>query len=107
MRQGSGLAASPPVRRILVVGRKRIYSSFFICADGQADRTEHSGSAIFLIKIQQFLFAYPTATAVSTFTFRRKSAASSGITELMNIPEPSSNPAVRVSRGITLMYQWK
>ena len=48
-----------------------------------------------------------TPTAVSTFTFRRNSAASSGITVLMNMPEPSSNPAVRVSRGITLMYQWK
>src|SRR5262252_3955224 len=48
-----------------------------------------------------------TPTAVSTCTFLRNSAASSGITVLMNIPEPRSNPAVRVSRGITLIYQWK
>ena len=25
----------------------------------------------------------------------------------MNMPEPSSNPATRVRRGITLKYQWK
>ena len=41
----------------------------------------------------------------STATFRKYSAAASGKTELMNIPDPSSNPATRVSRGITLTYQ--
>ena len=42
---------------------------------------------------------------LSTSTLRRNSAAASGSTVLMNIPEPSSNPATRVSRGITLRYQ--
>jgi hypothetical protein len=41
----------------------------------------------------------------STATFRKYSAAASGKTELMNIPDPNSNPATRVRRGITLTYQ--
>jgi len=51
---------------------------------------------------------YPYNPAPATFsnvTFRKNSAAASGSTELMNIPDPSSNPAVRVNRGITLTYQ--
>src|SRR5215467_4161205 len=47
------------------------------------------------------------AIAFSTTTFRRNSAAASGNTELRNMPDPNSNPATRVSRGITLTYQWK
>src|SRR5262249_42205284 len=50
---------------------------------------------------------YPTPTAVSTCTLRRNSAAASCRTVLMNIPDPSSKPATRVKRGITLRYQWK
>src|SRR6266700_5049079 len=49
----------------------------------------------------------PTPATFSTDTFRKNSAAASGSTVLMNIPEPNSNPATRVSRGITLTYQWK
>jgi hypothetical protein len=37
---------------------------------------------------------------------RRKLAFSSGRETLMNMPEPISKPASRVSRGMTLTYQW-
>src|ERR1035437_6041377 len=47
----------------------------------------------------------PAAAILFTATFRRNSAASSGRTVLMNIPEPNSKLATRVSRGITLTYQ--
>lgn len=47
-----------------------------------------------------------SAASSSTFTFRKNSAAASGSTVLMNIPEPNSNPATRVSRGMMLTYQW-
>ena len=47
----------------------------------------------------------PTPAAFSTDTFRKNSAAASGRTVLINIPDPNSNPATRVSRGITLTYQ--
>ena len=47
----------------------------------------------------------PAPATFSTATFRKYSAAASGRTVLMNIPDPSSNPATRVSRGITLTYQ--
>jgi hypothetical protein len=47
----------------------------------------------------------PTPATFSTTTFRKNSAASSGRTVLMNIPDPNSNPATRVNRGITLTYQ--
>src|SRR6202035_2706820 len=45
--------------------------------------------------------------AISTLTFRKNSAAASGNTVLMNIPDPSSKPATRVRRGMMLTYQWK
>ena len=36
---------------------------------------------------------------------RRKAALFSGSVVLMNMPEPISNPATRVTRGMTLTYQ--
>jgi hypothetical protein len=48
---------------------------------------------------------YFAAIASSPSTWRRNSAAASGSTTLINIPEPSSNPATRVSRGMMLTYQ--
>jgi len=47
----------------------------------------------------------PAPATLSTAILRRYSAAASGSTVLMNIPDPSSNPATRVRRGITLTYQ--
>ena len=41
-----------------------------------------------------------------TVTLRRNSAFVSGSVPLMYMPEPSSKPATRVSRGIRLIYQW-
>ena len=50
-------------------------------------------------------FPAPAPATFSTATFRRNSAAASGRTVLINIPDPNSNPATRVNRGITLTYQ--
>ena len=56
--------------------------------------------------VERILYCPAQAPATfSTETLRRNSAAASGSTVLMNIPDPSSNPATRVSRGITLTYQ--
>jgi proline iminopeptidase len=49
--------------------------------------------------------APPFPATLSTAIFRKNSAAASGGTVLMNIPDPNSNPATRVNRGITLTYQ--
>ena len=43
----------------------------------------------------------------TTAAARRKRALSSGRPVLMNMPVPSSKPAVRVTRGTMARYQWK
>ena len=47
----------------------------------------------------------PAPAILYPAALRRNYAASYGRTVLMNIPEPNSKPATRVSRGITLTYQ--
>src|SRR5208282_5085262 len=99
-------------------GKAQVRAAERICAGGTALKSEVSFSLGLRLGSSEFgridlpianPESYPAETpaVVSVPTLRRNSAAASGSTVLMNIPDPSSNPATRVSRGITLTYQWK
>ncbi len=88
--------------------QKKIYAN----AAGRSDEPPHickcskCGPPVPSVPSRPWILSPRASLPAYTFTLRRNSAAASGSMVLMNMPEPSSKPATRVSRGMTLRYQW-
>ena len=65
----------------------------------ESEARDHAQSRDLLFANPAQLLTHAAPTTFSTATLRKNSAAASGKTVLINIPDPN-----RVSRGITLTY---
>src|SRR4029077_5037828 len=89
----NGQPAHPVPALALVRGEEKVWPAQRLRA-GHSDRSQTVANQS-LASLVPRLTCAPAPTFFSTATLRRNSAAASGSTVLMNIPEPNSKPATR------------